>query len=192
MNSQKITGLAAGSGAGDSVRYEQLPAASSTTVQGIIEVATAAETTAGADAGRAVSPDGLAGSDYGKRVMLISGVVAPTTALTTGDGKFTFPIPVELNGWNLVQAEARVYTVGTGATLVAIQIRNATDTADMLSTKITLDASELTSYTAATRSVVDTAHDDVATADIIAVDIDAINNTVVALGLDVILTWQLP
>jgi len=136
----------------------------------------------------------LKGTDLAKRVMYIKEVVAPTTALTTGDAKTTICIPVELNGWNLVQAEARVYTVGTGATLIAIQIRNVTDGHDMLAAahKITIDASELTSYTAADRSVVDTAEDDVVTADIIAVDIDAINNTVVALGLDVILTWQLP
>lgn len=154
--------------------------------------ASAAETTTGTEAAKAVTPDGLAGSGYGKRIMYILEVVAAATALTTGDGKATIAIPIELTGWNLVNAQARVYTVGTGATLIAIQIRNATDSHDMLSTKITIDASELTSYSAATPSVVDTNEDDVVTADIIAIDIDAINNTVVALGLDVILTWQLP
>ena len=207
MASQKITGLAAATVNGDAMRFDETPKlagdlegtvaaptvkAASLTVAGKVEIATAAETTAGTDAGRAVSPDGLAGSDYGKRVMYIKEVIAAATALSTGDAKTTVVIPIELNGWNLVRAEARVYTVGTGATLVAIQIRNVTDGHDMLSTKVTIDASELTSYTAATPSVVDTNEDDVVTADILAVDIDAINNTVVALGLDVILTFILP
>jgi len=203
----KIVNLAAATANGDAMRFDETPKlagdlegtvaaptvkAASLTVAGKVEIATAAETTTGTDAGRAVSPDGLAGSDYGKRIMYIYEVVPAATALTTGDSKVTFAIPIEITGWNLVRAEARVHTVGTGATLIAIQIRNATDGHDMLSTKITIDASELTSYTAATPSVVDTNEDDVVTADIIAIDIDAINNTVVALGLDVILTWQLP
>jgi hypothetical protein len=203
----KIVNLAAATANGDAMRFDETPKlagdlegtvaaptvkAASLTVAGKVEIATAAETTTGTDAGRAVSPDGLAGSDYGKRIMYIHEVVAAATALTTGDSKATFAIPIEITGWNLVRAEARVHTVGTGATLIAIQIRNVTDGHDMLSTKITIDASELTSYTAATPSVVDTNEDDVVTADIIAIDIDAINNTVVALGLDVILTWQLP
>ena len=163
----------------------------SLTVKGKVELATAVETTTGTDATRAVTPDGLAGSDFGKRIYVI-GVIEAATALTTGDGKAYRTIPQEFNGMNLVAAHAAVYTVATGETLIAIQIRNVTDSVDMLSTKITLDASEFNSYTAATPPVIDTALDDVATGDRIAVDIDAIGNTTSGNGLDVILTFQLP
>jgi hypothetical protein len=93
---------------------------------------------------------------------------------------------------NLVLAHAAVCTVATGATLITIQIRNVTDSVDMLSTRITIDASEYSSYTAATPPVIDTGLDDVATGDRIAVDIDAIGNTTPGNGLDCILTFQLP
>ena len=197
MNSQKITGLAAGSGAGDSVRYEQLPAASSTTVQGIIEVATAAETTAGADAGRAVSPDGLAGSDYGKRIVEWR-VIDQATALTTGEAKDIWYAPIELNNWNLVRAEAAVDTVSSSGaitvTLERVRLGTGAATNDMLSTAITLDANERTSYSAATPSVVNGSYDDLsvssATQDTIEANIDGVGTG--GKGLVLILTFQLP
>src|SRR5688572_12394442 len=49
--------------------------AASTSAAGKIEVATVAETTTGTDATRAVSPDGLAGSVYGKRVVYLKNVI---------------------------------------------------------------------------------------------------------------------
>ena len=67
-----------------------------------------------------------------------------------------------------------------------IQIRNVTQTADMLSTRITIDASEFTSYTAAA-AVIDTGNDDVATGDLIAVDVDVAGTG--AKGLGVILRF---
>ena len=71
-----------------------------------------------------------------------------------------------------------------------MQIRNITQTADMLTTKITIDASEFTSYTAATAPVIDTGNDDVATGDLIAIDVDVAGTG--AKGLGVILTFQMP
>jgi hypothetical protein len=68
-----------------------------------------------------------------------------------------------------------------------VQIRNVTDAVDVLSTAITIDQSEFTSYTAATPPVINTANDDVATGDIIAVDVDGAG--VSAAGLSVHLTF---
>jgi hypothetical protein len=167
-----------------------VPAASDT-VAGKVELATAGETTTGTDTTRAVTPDGIAGSDFGKRIIQIK-VMDDATSLTTGDGKINFCIPPELNGMNLVDADAFVSTVATGATLITIQIRNVTDSADFLSTKITINASAYTSYTATTPPVIDTAHDDVATGDLVSIDIDAIGNTTPGKGLGVILSFQLP
>jgi hypothetical protein len=52
-------------------------------------------------------------------------------------------------------------------------IHNDTDDVDMLTTPITINEGQITSYTAATPSVIDTDHDDIATADLIRVDCDS-------------------
>lgn len=163
--------------------------AASDTLAGKIEIATAAETTTGTDATRAVSPDGLAGSSYGKRSVGIQ-VFDAIAGTTTGDGKAFFMVPAELNGFNLVEVRASVYTAGTTNT-TDIQIRNKTDSVDMLSTKITIDSGETSTATAATAAVIDTTKDDVATNDVLAIDVDAVSTTP-AQGLTVTLTFQLP
>lgn len=116
-------------------------------------------------------------------------VVDDATAVTTGDGKLIFCIPPELNGYNLTDADAAVTTVSSSGT-PTIQIRNVTDAVDMLSTRITIDANETTSYTAATAPVIDTTKDDVATGDLIAIDVDVAGTG--AKGLLVILTFTKP
>lgn len=113
-------------------------------------------------------------------------VVDDNTTLTTGDGKAIFCIPSSLNGLNLTSAQAFVSTVSSSG-LPTVQIRNVTDSVDMLSTKISIDASEFTSYTAATPSVIDTTKDDVATGDRIAIDVDVAGTG--AKGLGVLLTF---
>lgn len=164
------------------------PATASDSAAGIVELATAAETTTGTDAARAVTPDGLAGSDFGKAVYPIL-IDAPGTTLATGDGKAFIVIPPELNGMNLVDADAFVSTVSSSGT-PSFQIHNLTDAVDMLSTNITIDASERTSYTAATPPVINTANDDVATGDILRIDVDGAGTG--AKGAGVILTFQKP
>ena len=161
------------------------------TTAGKIEVATGAETTTGTDAGRAVSPDGLAGSDYGKRVIGIL-VFDDATDTATGDGAgdVFVRIPAVMNGWNLVAVAAQVQTAGTTNT-TDVQVHNVTQAADMLSTVMTIDSTETDTSTAATPAVIDAANDDVATADSIRIDVDAVSTTA-AKGLYVELTFQLP
>ena len=53
-------------------------------------------------------------------------------------------VPLAFNGLNLTDADAFVTTVSSSG-LPTVQIRNVTQTADMLTTKITIDASEFTS-----------------------------------------------
>lgn len=98
-------------------------------------------------------------------------------------------IPAELNGMNLVDIEAYVTTVSSSG-LPTVQIRNITQTADMLTTKVSIDASENTSLTAATAPVIDTGNDDVATGDLIAVDVDVSGTG--AKGLGVVMSFQTP
>jgi hypothetical protein len=168
--------------------FGALKQAASDSATGVVELATAAETTTGTDAARAVTPDGLAGSDYGKRVVGIL-VVDPASNTATGDGKAVFRVPSVLNGWNLVAVAAMVYTAGTTGT-TDVQIRNKTDAQDMLSTKITIDSTETDSSTAAA-AVINTSFDDVATGDHIAIDVDAVSTTP-ARGLYVEMIFQLP
>jgi hypothetical protein len=164
----------------------------SDSVSGAVELATAAETTTGTDATRAVTPDGLAGSDFGIRFVQVL-VLDNTTAATVTDeaGDFYYTVPEQFNGYNLVVAHASVGDTGTTGTM-DIQIHNVTDAVDMLSTKITIDSGEATSYTAATPPVINTSNDDVATGDQLRFDIDAIHSGTAANGLNIILGFQLP
>lgn len=118
---------------------------------------------------------------------MIVKVTEDDVVVVTGNGQMQVVIPASLNGANLVSAHAFLSTVSSSGT-VTVQIRNATQAADMLSTAITIDASEFTSYSAATPPVVDTGNDDVATGDLIAVDVDGAGTG--AKGLGVILRFS--
>ena len=117
-------------------------------------------------------------------------VIEWSTNVTTGDGKFYVHIPTELNGMDLVYVHGEVITAGTTGT-TDIQIANATDSVDMLSTKLTIDSGETGSDTAATAAVIDTAKDDVATNDLLRIDVDAVSTTKPK-GLIVTLGFRLP
>lgn len=91
------------------------------------------------------------------------------TALTVGDNAYRWRVPAYLNGWNIYSVAASRLS-GTG--ILTIQIRNATDAVDILSTKLTVDSGETDSLAAATPPVINTAVDDLATGDQIATDVD--------------------
>lgn len=154
----------------------------------LTEIAIASEVNSGSDATRAISPDAFAGSNFGIRLVQINAIEA-ATALSNGDGKAYFFVPLELNGMNLVSVAAMVDTVSSSGT-PTVQIRNVTDSQDMLSTLITIDINEKTSYTAATPAVIDATKDDVATGDQLAIDLDVSGTG--TKGLWVNLGFQLP
>jgi hypothetical protein len=160
----------------------------STSAKGKVELAISSEVDTGTSTSLAVTPDALAGSNFGKRTVQIA-ITAPDISLTTGDGKSYFVIPPELNGMNLVDADAAVITSSSSG-LPEIDIYNVTDSHDMLSTNITIDVGEYTSYTATTAPVINTSYDDVATGDIIRIDVDTAGTDTT--GLIVILSFQLP
>lgn len=124
-----------------------------------------------------------------KRVAILK-VFDDTTALAAGNGKMYFAIPLELTGYNLVQAEAFVSTASTTGTIVNVQVYSNTLSHDMLSTAITIDNTEYTSFTADARSAVDTNYDNVTTGDLIQIDVDATGTG--AKGLGVILSFAKP
>lgn len=156
---------------------------------GSVAYASIAETNTGTEAAKSVTPDGLAGSNFGIRIVQIP-IGAPTSITVTGDGQACFRVPAAMNGMNLVTVAAAVSTAGTTNT-TDVQIRNATQAADMLTTKITIDSGETDTLTAATAAVIDAANDDVATGDMIYIDVDAVSTTP-AKGLIVSLGFQLP
>ena len=172
------------------VFVSRVPTATTTT-EGKVELAIASELNTGTDAARAVTSDALAGSNYGTAVVPLIPFNS-ITACATGDhaGSITFRVPSILNGFNLVGVAAANNTAGTTGTM-DIQVHNITQTADMLTTKITIDSGETDSSTAATAAVIDAANDDVATGDQIRVDVDAVQTTP-ATGLMVELQFRLP
>jgi len=171
------------------IQYSNLVPAGSTTVVGGVEVAIASEINTGTDTARAVSPDALAGSNFGIRYFEVT-CFDYETSCATGNGKGYFHVPAGLNGMNLVEVHALCITAGTTNTM-DVQIHNLTDTQDMLSTVITIDTTEKGSDSAATPAVINASYDDVATNDTIRIDVDAIHSTP-AEGLIVTLGFQLP
>lgn len=168
--------------------WEPYPSATEA-VAGIVEFATVGELDGGYDASRAISPDVIAGSNFGERAL--EAVVFDFTAdNTTGDGLYYFTIPSFMDGMKLVKAHARVITAGTTGT-EDIQIANVTKSVDVLSTKITIDTGETGSDTAATPYVINTSNSTVNTDDLVRIDIDAIHTTA-AKGLIIRLEYRLP
>ena len=108
--------------------------------------------------------------------------VADGIGPSVGNGITHVTIPSPLNTRKLQNAEAHVYTVGTGGSITTVQLHNLTDAVDMLSTPITIDLNEKDSSTAATPHVIG-ASNTVATGDVIRIDVDAVaTNT---LGLEI-------
>jgi hypothetical protein len=103
-----------------------------------------------------------------------------TTALTTGTSKKVFRMPFAME---LTAVRMSLTTAGTGGTLVTVDINDGGTT--VLSTKLTTDASEKTSTTAATAAVISdsTLLDDAE----ITIDIDAVGSTIAGAGLKVTL-----
>lgn len=121
----------------------------------------------------------LAGIDSGAQVnasdVIIVCLSDEVTALTTGNGVVTFRMPFAMT---LTAVRASVKTAPTGA---AIQVDINKGGSTILSTKLTIDAGEKTSTTAATPAVISDASlaDDAE----ITVDIDQVGSSVAGAGL---------
>lgn len=100
-----------------------------------------------------------------------------TTALTTGTGKITFRMPY---AFTVTAVRSSVTTAPTGAALI-VDINEGGSS--ILSTKLSIDASEKTSTTAASAAVIsDSALADDAE---ITFDIDQVGSTIAGAGLKV-------
>jgi len=146
--------------------------------------ASTAEINTGTEDNKYITPDSLAGSNFGtKQVQQIC--VEFATELAVADGVGYIIIPAECNGMNLISARADVITAGT-TNASTFDIYNVTDSTSMLSSAISI-ASGATSGT----GTVDTDHDDVATGDVIRIDCDTLSTTKPK-GLIVTLAFRLP
>lgn len=136
-----------------------------------------------------VTPDALAGANIGIRYVQCV-VFDFTTDVSTGDGKFYYHIPAGLNGMNLVEVHAEVITAGT-TNSTTVQIHNVTQAADMLSALLEIETTETGSDTSDPGPTIDTNNDDVATNDVIRIDVDSVSTTAPK-GLIVTMGFQLP
>lgn len=89
------------------------------------------------------------------------------------------------------QSDGMKIEMGAVTNTTDIQIANVTDSVDILSTKLTIDSAETGSDTAATAAVIDTSKDDLATNDLLRIDVDAVSTTP-AKGLIVTIECRLP
>ena len=112
----------------------------------------------------------------------------PSEDVAEGDGVFLFTIPDRLDGLKLTAANAAV-PGGTGGAVVTVQLARvrAGVANDMLSTPITIDSTESSSYTATTPAVVDGTYESLEAGDFIRVDVDD-DGAPGAKGLQVILS----
>lgn len=124
----------------------------------------------------------------GSRYYQLECFTTPDTVIV-GDDKKRFDIPIELSGMNLVYCLAEVDTVSSSGA-VTIMIRNVTDSVDVLSTALTIDANEYKSTTAATPYVIDGTKDDVVEGDTLAIDVDGAGTG--TKGLRVTIGFQYP
>lgn len=112
-----------------------------------------------------------------KSVVRVGLLVVPAgTNVETGDAKDFHRITNDMDGFILESVYAVVYTAGTTGT-TDIQIRNKTQSVDMLTTKVTIDSGETDSKDAATPPVINPVNSGVKNGDVIAVDVDAISTT---------------
>ena len=101
-----------------------------------------------------------------------------TTALTAATGKAEFQMPY---AFTVTDVMMTLTTAGTGGTLVTVDINEGGTT--ILSTKLTTDASEKTSRTAATAVVI--SDSSLANNGVITIDVDAVGSTIAGAGLKV-------
>ena len=152
---------------------------STTPILDEVQIAALTEYTWDKDGALSVATLTVGGTPVKSFTPLLIAASNETTALSTGTAKFTFRMP---GAFVVTGVRASVGTAPTGSVLT-VDINDGGTT--ILSTKLTIDATEKTSTTAATPAVVsDTALADDAE---ITVDIDGIGSTIAGAGLKVYL-----
>ena len=153
--------------------------------QWAITFASIAEVNTWTETGKAINPDVLAWSNLWTMWFTIIAVDA-ATSLTVADWKAYVVVPACMNWMKLIRAQAVVNTAGT-TNATTIDIYNVTQTADMLSWAISIASA----WTVGTVWTIDTDNDDVATNDVLRIDVTSMS-TIAPKGLIVVLEFMLP
>jgi len=111
-----------------------------------------------------------------------------SSVVADGDG-MRFAIPGDLSGFNLVSCGAHVFTPPTSG-VMQIRISNITAASEVLTSNLTIDATESDTVTAASQAVIDTGEDDVQTG--VELRVYASDAASGAKGLQFRLGWQKP
>lgn len=106
---------------------------------------------------------------------------AEDEAPDSGDGLWHLPVEPDWAGTYLRSAEAFVRTAGSGVT--QIQLHNLGEAADLLTSRIEIDASENFSWDSTPRSEVDEDMEALELGDVIRVDMDAVGSGIEGLKL---------
>ena len=104
-------------------------------------------------------------------VIIARNIIDPAIYLATGDAQATWLVTQEFNGMSLLRVVASV-AVASSSGLPTFQVRNVTTGFHMLSTPVTIDATETNSLTALTPAVINAAYKVLTTGDLIAFDCD--------------------
>lgn len=122
---------------------------------------------------------------FGASVPIVDAIIVAcsdeTSAITTGTAKRTFRMPFAAT---LVAVKASLNTAPTGATFVADINKNGSS---VLSTLLSVDISEKTSYTAATPAVISVSA--FAIDDEVTIDFDQVGSTIAGAGVKVTLVF---
>lgn len=131
-------------------------------------------------------PKALGGTDPGSTFGAFElKVFADTETASAGDGVLIMMVPEDLNGTRLSAVAAGISTEDLGDDVVVMVSHLAG--ADMLSTPITIDEADMTSYTSVAPPVIDAAESLVATGDLISIDV--VNPGTNSTGLMVVLVF---
>jgi hypothetical protein len=150
-----------------------------------VVLATHTQISAGTAGDLFMTPEPFMDSRYGIKEICVP-VFDSDEDVTVGDGVKMVGIPSSFNGLNIVGVRAYVYTQGvTGSTDVQVRRRRSGSNVDVLSTKVTIGAE----YSAAD-GVINTSNDDLATGDVLLIDVDAVQTTE-PLGLTVTIECSL-
>jgi len=113
-------------------------------------------------------------------------VIPDTIEVYTGDGISRMVVPSTLDGLSLNSIAAHVFTVGSSGS-TTVMLYNETESVDILTTGVIIEASESDSSTSGTPPLI-SSNNTVNTADVLRFDVDTISTG--AKGLEVRMTFK--
>ncbi len=110
------------------------------------------------------------------------------TSVATGDGKAWFMIPASYASVTLIEAAATLGSAFSSSGLPTIQLNNMSSGNDILSTPLTIDLNEQTSFTATTPYLINTAEATIAGGNLVRVDVDVAGTGTKGLSVAIVYT----